>query len=202
MTPDFESQSNFNHSSKDLPGDGMPNQPTNHVLDTMKRDRFELLSAYLDGELSAAERKQVEEWLATDTLVQCLYARLLKLRQGIQSLPVPTSTQTSEELTAQVLRRCQRRFRQVAAWGGAAAAALVLGMISGISPFGESPVTQVASSQRSHTEASNTKVGPNRAAPDALMIALDRPVVQIPKAAISAPESAASLHPDLNRDIR
>ena len=38
----------------------------------MKRDGYELLSAYLDGEVTAAERKQVEEWLANDPTVQSL----------------------------------------------------------------------------------------------------------------------------------
>jgi anti-sigma factor RsiW len=33
-------------------------------------ERFELLSAYLDGEVTASERKQVEAWLATDRAFQ------------------------------------------------------------------------------------------------------------------------------------
>ena len=39
-----------------------------------QRDRFELLSAYIDGEVTAAERGQIEQWLTTDPEVQCLYA--------------------------------------------------------------------------------------------------------------------------------
>jgi len=31
-------------------------------MDMLKRDRFELLSAYLDGEVTAAQRQQVEDW--------------------------------------------------------------------------------------------------------------------------------------------
>ena len=41
-----------------------------------KRDCFELLSAYLDGEVTATERKQVEEWFSTDTSVKCLYKKI------------------------------------------------------------------------------------------------------------------------------
>ena len=49
----------------------------------VKRDRFELISAYLDGEVTAAERKQVEEWLVnadsmTSTIVLILYINLLE----------------------------------------------------------------------------------------------------------------------------
>jgi anti-sigma factor RsiW len=44
-------------------------------MDIHKRDRFELLSAYLDGELTATERRQIEDWLKTAPEVQRLYAR-------------------------------------------------------------------------------------------------------------------------------
>jgi anti-sigma factor RsiW len=47
------------------------------------RDRFELLNAYLDGEVTAAERRQIEDWLTTDSTIQCLYARALELRQKV-----------------------------------------------------------------------------------------------------------------------
>ncbi len=40
-----------------------------------KRDRFELLSAYLDGEVIAAKRQQIEDWLRNDPGVQYLYVR-------------------------------------------------------------------------------------------------------------------------------
>jgi hypothetical protein len=49
-------------------------------LDVTKRDRFELLSAYLDGEVSPEERRLVTTWLADDPETQCLYQRLLHLR--------------------------------------------------------------------------------------------------------------------------
>ncbi|MEM9769414.1 MAG: zf-HC2 domain-containing protein, partial [Cyanobacteria bacterium P01_D01_bin.71] len=55
-------------------------------LDATKRDRFELLSAYLDGEVSPDERRLVATWLDKDPEAQCLYRRLLQLRQGFQGL--------------------------------------------------------------------------------------------------------------------
>lgn len=57
MTPEFESQKHQKNSFGDSP------DPCCGARDMEKRDRFELLSAYLDGEVSATERKQVEDWL-------------------------------------------------------------------------------------------------------------------------------------------
>lgn len=80
--------SHFNDHSQlqfnlDLPdGEAEHTNELTGAIDMVKRDRFELLSAYLDGELTAAERRQVEELLANDQAVKCLYVRLLKLRQG------------------------------------------------------------------------------------------------------------------------
>jgi anti-sigma factor RsiW len=54
------------------------------TMDMHNRNRFELLNAYLDGEVTADERRQIENWLTTDPQVQCLYARALKLRQKWQ----------------------------------------------------------------------------------------------------------------------
>ncbi|MBU6229550.1 MAG: Fis family transcriptional regulator [Cyanobacteria bacterium REEB459] len=52
--------------------------------DVMKRDCFELLSAYLDGEVTAKERAIVENWLQSDASVHALYTRLITLRQGFR----------------------------------------------------------------------------------------------------------------------
>lgn len=52
--------------------------------------RFELLSAYLDDEVTAAERQRVAQWLMDDADAQKMYQRLLMLRQAIRTTPVPT----------------------------------------------------------------------------------------------------------------
>ena len=67
------------------------------ALDNLKRDRFELLSAYLDGEVTVSERRQVEQWLETDQNMRCLYSRLLKLRQGMRTMAVPASERSVEQ---------------------------------------------------------------------------------------------------------
>jgi anti-sigma factor RsiW len=148
-------------------------------MDSMQRDRFELLSAYLDGEVTATESKQVQEWLATDPEVQNQYSRLLKLRQGWQSLSVPVSAQSTQQLTQKVFDRIdQRRSRKGLAWGGAAIAALVIGAVSTILPGTQSPVPQFA--QAPQPAVKTTK--------QPLMVALNRPVVEIPKAPEEVPE--------------
>lgn len=177
----------YNHSDLQLPSD-MADGLAKHTnestgaIDMVKRDRFELLSAYLDGEVTAAERRQVEEWLANDASVKCLYARLLKLRQGLRSLPVPESQQPTETIIQQVFTRLNRRSRLLWACSGAAVAACVIGAISGVLPGGESQNLQFA--QQSISEPAQTT--PVTAVPTSrLMVALNNPVIEIPKAAIA-----------------
>lgn len=183
MTSDFNSHNDFRQlSAKGSPADQPVNSLTHtDTLDVLKRDRFELLSAYLDGEVTAAERKQVEAWLATDPVVQQLYARLLKLRQGFRTLPIPSAEQPIEQTVDQVFARIDRRPRLAVVWGGAGAAvaALFVAAVSGILPGGHSPAPQIA------VESSPTSV--TAVAPEVMKIALDRPVVHIPKAAVAEP---------------
>ena len=144
-------------------------------------DRFELLSAYLDGEVTPAERRQVQEWLDNDRQTQRLYTRLLRLRQGIQNLPLPREQQSAQQIADQVFQSIDRRqrWRRALVWGGGAIAALFIGVVSGLLPGTEvfSPINQFAE-EKSSPDA------------DSLMIALNHPVIDIPAAAIpSSPES-------------
>ncbi len=147
------------------------------AMDKMERDRFELLSAYLDGELTATEKRQVEDWLANDQTVQCLYARLLKIRQGLRTLPVPQTRQNAETIP-KVLARLQRRSR-FAVVSGTAIAAVFIGAISGIFPM--SPAPQLAQESIQPIATKPVK------SPETLMVAVNSPVLPIPKAAISTP---------------
>ncbi len=109
----------------------------------LQRDRFELLSAYLDGEVTADERRQAEDLLANDDKSKQLYARLLKLREGFQGMPL-AQPQPVEDTVAQVMNRLDRRrtpSRRTWALGGAVAAAMVASL-SGL--FGPSPIGQFA----------------------------------------------------------
>ncbi|MEH1807337.1 anti-sigma factor family protein [Nostoc sp.] len=156
------------------------------LMDMVKRDRFELLSAYLDGEVTGTERRQVEEWLANDASVQCLYARLLKLRQGLRTLPVPAAQQSPEETVQQVLSRLRRRSRLNWMVGSAAVAACAIGAISGL-VGGGSMVPQLAQRpQREPIQTSSASIVP----PSPLMVGLNNPVIEIPKAAVASPENS------------
>lgn len=169
------------------PGDGLDDskaaQPLRDGALHPLRDRFELLSAYLDGEITAAERRQIEDWLTNDPSVQCLYARLLKLRQGLRSLPVPAASQPVEQTVQQVFAGLERRPRRTMVWGSVAIAAMFIGAIWGKAPQAPQTVVNLLQSPETGSAAS---ADPS----EGLMIALDRPVVEIPKAPISVPDAA------------
>lgn len=141
-------------------------------LDATKRDRFELLSAYLDGEVTPDERRLINHWLAEDPGAQCLYRRLLKLRQGIQSLPIPDSEDSVEQTLSCVIQRVGQRIHLMALAGAGTAAVLVLGGISGVLE-GRPSLLQFADLTQPTMEG------------DVLEVALDEPVIEIPKAAVS-----------------
>ena len=100
------------------------------ALDNLKRDRFELLSAYIDGEVTVSERRQVEQWLETDQNMRCLYSRLLKLRQGLRTMAVPASETSVEQTIESVYRKANRRPKVIAAWVGSALALLSVSFFS------------------------------------------------------------------------
>lgn len=170
------------------------------AIDMMKRDRFELLSAYLDGEVTAAERRQVEKWLADDPTVQRLYARLLKLRQSLRTLPVP-QPHSPVETVEQVLARLRRRTKLVWVGGGAAMAACVIGAVSGLQLGGESRMPHQMA--RQSIQKIQPTPSPDVASP--LMVAINNPVIPIPKAAEASPENPVNeVHPllqDIENDI-
>ncbi|HEY9725488.1 MAG TPA: zf-HC2 domain-containing protein [Chroococcales cyanobacterium] len=149
-------------------------------MDSLQRDRFELLSAYVDGEVTASERARVQELLATDVDMQRLHARLLKLRQGLQKLPVPSAEATPQETAQQVFSRLdRRRTRRTVFWGGAAIAAMVVSAFSGMIPGTRSLVQQIA-------DLPNLEQAPE----PPLMISLNQPVIDIPKAPVASPENS------------
>ncbi|WP_066378621.1 anti-sigma factor family protein [Anabaena sp. CA = ATCC 33047] len=176
----------------------LPNEMAKHTkkatgaMDMVKRDRFELLSAYLDGEVTADERKQVEEWLANDAAVQRLYARLLKLRQALRSMPVPTPQHSPETTAKEVFARVNRRSRLNLTFGGAAIAACVIGAISGWLPGRESSIPQLAQQQIQPSQPTQTATEPTVTS-SPLMVAINNPVIEIPKAAVSSSEQPVNL---------
>ena len=62
-------------------------------------ERFELLSAYLDGEVTAEERYQVQEWLDNDPKLKQTYLKLLRLQQSIPQIPTPSPSISTDQLS-------------------------------------------------------------------------------------------------------
>ncbi len=152
-------------------------------IDSLLRSRFELLSAYIDGEVTVAERRQVQEWLDREPEVQRQYAQLLRLRQVMQSLPLPLDRVPVEETIEQVFIRLNRyRFRRLFVIGGSAIAAVVIGGLASIFSGSQSPVPQIAEAPAPQTVAES----PN------LMVALNAPPIEIPKPAVAAPSRSVS----------
>lgn len=192
MTSNFDSP-NFNPQT-DV---SEPLNSSPRALDVMHRDRFELLSAYMDGEVTADERRQVEEWLTNDPTVQRLHERLLKLRQSFQTMPVPASDERSVERTVDsVLARVDRRPRPAVLWGGIAIAAVVIGAVSSVFLGDRSPVPQLAQVPQE---------SPQQVAPDStsepLLVALDKPLISIP-ATSSSPQGGDNPINPSNSTIR
>jgi anti-sigma factor RsiW len=148
-------------------------------------EKFELLSAYLDGEVSATERKQVEAWLDHDPQLRQTYQRLLTLQNGLKAMPIAAPSIQPEQLAQNVLKRVDRS-RRLWVWGGiGTAAAVVVGSLSGLLT-GQSWDMKTAQHPLQEQPPFNAPSGAikndaNAALPNAtLMIALERPPVEIP----------------------
>ena len=161
MTSNLENLNNGQNSATDR-----------EIFNSQERDRFEMLSAYLDGEVTAAERKEIQQWLKEDAKIQELYGRLLKLRRQMQSISFHSTQESANQISEQVFQRLdRRRWQQQLFWGGGAIAALFIGAGSHILSGGSSFVPKLAVNSIGQSES--------------LMVVLNQPVVPIPKAVTS-----------------
>ena len=134
-------------------------------------DRFELLSAYIDGELSAADKNRVQAWLDEDLQFRQLYRQLLALQGQIQQSQAPSESKSTAEITAGVFESIDRqRRRRRSLWIGSAIATSLLTLASFIP--GNSPQLRMADRDR-FTEDNSTSV--------MLAVALNKPAIDIPK---------------------
>jgi negative regulator of sigma E activity len=164
-----------------------------HTNENHTRDRFELLSAYLDGEVTAEERCQVEQWLAEDPQVQNMHRRLMMLRQGFKTMPAPIATRPVEQTIENVFEKVDRRSRFRLLTGGAgfaAAAAALVATVVGVHQFNQGSAPQLAA--KSNSSAIGKATDP--ASPEELQVALDEPVLLISK----MPTTDPALNQDLN----
>lgn len=155
-------------------------------------DRFELLSAYVDNELSVSERQQVEAWLESDPEMKQQYRALSAISRSFQSMPMPTTqTQSSSDMLEAVFAKVDRKPRLLKLTGMTAA------IVTGISALGALFVAPMLSPQLAKqnspevasqsSEPINTLL-PNKshnadlksADTDSLMLVLEAPPVDIP----------------------
>ncbi|WP_373480862.1 anti-sigma factor [Geminocystis sp.] len=131
---------------------------------------FELLSAYLDGEVTAEQRKEVQELLSNSEEIQGLYTRLLYLRQEINSLPTPQPEYSAKQLSDAVFAKVdqQNKQRKIWLWGGGAIAAVLLTAVGSLINDNRTPLLQMA---QENSSTSNK---------ESLVIALNEPIIEMP----------------------
>lgn len=190
----MNSNSKPNNNSPDHLSGDLPTSNSNYyrqhqsAFSTMKRDRFELLSAYLDGEVTAAERREVEELLLNDPSAQRLHHRLLMLRSGLQTMPVPTQ-QPVEQTVEAVFQKLDKRPKMALVWGGTAVAAFCIAALSGLFLGREPMMPQIAQSP-TQGNFEDLQIALNEPVvevvnPDAVGITLNEPIIEIPKAPVT-----------------
>lgn len=143
-------------------------------------DYFELLSAYLDGELEPSDRTQVQQWLDNDPEIKKAYLKLLKLHHQMQNSALPPSNISAEEVATGVFEQLDRtkHYRKGLVWGGGAIAATILAAIAGLIPGTNLTGLRMAK----YPEPTNLS------APIMLAVAVNKPAINIPKAAQTYPQ--------------
>jgi anti-sigma factor RsiW len=143
--------------------DNFDGEQSGTVLD----ERFELLSAYLDGEVTPTERQQVEAWLSQDPTFQHQYRQMQKIHQAMPRIAVPSS-QSAQALSAGVFAKIDRHRHRKLSWiGGGALAATLVAAFAGLGGLlgGNNSQLQFANKLRT---------------PAPLMVALNDPILALP----------------------
>jgi hypothetical protein len=147
-------------------------------LDTKEMEKFELLSAYLDGEVTATERKQVEQWLQEDAAFKAMHQNLRRMHGAIEKMPAPAAAPINEfadGVFAKINHR--RRNNWLKAIGGTCAAALLAvggTMAAGWNNFTAPSMPQLAKISLPIPGSNSVEL-----APAAIMVSLNDPIVQI-----------------------
>lgn len=137
--------------------------------DNEESHRFDLISAYIDNEVTVEERKLVQHWLDHDAAAKKLYRQLLGLQTNLRQIPVP-ATMANDRLAEQVFRKVDgQRRRQYYVYGGAIFTAMAIAVGSYFVSERNDPLSQMASSPSIISQEG-----------DHLMIALNHPIMEIP----------------------
>ncbi|WP_190399181.1 zf-HC2 domain-containing protein [Pseudanabaena sp. FACHB-1998] len=154
------------------------NQISNNAMKTPE-ERFELLSAYIDGEVSESEEQLVEQWLSEEVDFRRLYQQQIKLRQLLIDLPVPVAANSSvkaeteviiDRVMAEVDKRSQRRKWKLAGIGISVAA--VVGVFGSMFTFNSNP---------QFSPVANSIKTPTPVVEEPILIAMEEPLVPLPK---------------------
>lgn len=109
-----------------------PNLSASTPAEDREEELFVLLSCYVDGEVTEAERQEAERLLACDPEARAIYEQLSCLSAGVQLLPVPPSSQSADEVVSGTFAKMRHRRQLRLAWGGSAIAALFVAAVSGL----------------------------------------------------------------------
>ncbi len=182
MTPKF-SASDRNHppNSSDRELNVTPEKALttgSSKSNSAKEECFELLSAYLDGEVTPQERQQVQEWLDGDPEIKKLYLQLRRLHNDLENLTPPIPCTSTEQVSAKVFERIDRsqRRRRTVFWSTGAIAALCVAALSNL--FSVNPPTFKFVQSPKQDSVNQTLM---------VAVAVNKPAVRIPKAAIASP---------------
>ena len=183
MTPKFSaSDRNYSPNSSDRELNVSPDKALtdkSSKLNYTEEDCFELLSAYLDGEVTPQERKQVQQWLDCDPEIKKIYLQLRRLHDSLENLAAPTTHTSTEQVSAKVFERidCSQRRRKALVWGGGAIAALCVAALSNLFSF-NSPTFKLVQSPEQDSANQTLMVA----------VAVNKPAVRIPKTAVAFPQ--------------
>lgn len=121
--------SKFDFDYPRQPWDGA--EPGNE--DLLFDEKFELLSAYIDGEVTPQERKQVQSWIDDDPEFKQTYLGLIRLQNALPQVPVPPAID-ADLLAQKVFAKLEQenRWRGIWFWGSVTTAAVVVAAYSSI----------------------------------------------------------------------
>jgi anti-sigma factor RsiW len=130
-------------------------------------EQFELLSAYVDDEVTTSERYEVEALLESDEAFAHQYRQMLRIQTSLPAMSVPSTSQSPEELALAVFAEIDRpRKRKLSIVGVGAIAAGFLSVVAGLTGL-------IGGNDRQPQFA-------NGNAPAPIMVALNDPILSIP----------------------
>jgi predicted anti-sigma-YlaC factor YlaD len=160
-------------------------------LDTKEMEKFELLSAYLDGEVTVAERKQVEQWLQEDAAFKAMHQNMRRMHGAMEKIPAPATAPIGEfadGVFAKINHR--RRNNWLKAIGGTCAAALLA--VGGTVAASWNNLTTPSIPQLAKISLPAPGANSLELAPEPIMVSLNAPIVQITPAKAKDTKSQSS----------